>query len=161
MAREVGSALAHAHTAGILHLDLTPKRILLTKRGAMLRDLGLASAIMAAASGGGGGYSADETNVVLGTAAYMSPELALARGAPNEQSDLFSYAVIVFQALTGALPFGPAGVAAQPRPAPPSAAAIRPSVPRALDAALARALSPVRTDRQPNISAFLNELSHG
>lgn len=158
LARQVGSALAHAHASGILHLDLTPKRILLTKRGAMLRDTGLAGAIMAAASGGTS-YSADETNVLLGTAAYMSPEVALARGAPNEQSDLFSLAAVVFHALTGALPFGAAGSGAQPRPVPPSAAAIRPSVPHAVDAALARALSPVRSDRQSSVSAFLTELT--
>lgn len=160
LTREVGSALAQAHAAGILHLDLTPKRILLTKRGAMLRDTGVVSAIMAAASGGSAG-SRDDTNVLLGTAAFMSPEMALARGAPNELSDLFSFAAVVFHALTGTLPFGVAGSGAQPRPVPPSAAAIRPSVPRAIDAALARALSPIRSDRQANVSTFLNELTSG
>jgi DNA-binding SARP family transcriptional activator len=160
LAREVGSALAHAHAAGILHLDLTPKRILLTKRGAMLRDTGVVGAIMAASSGGSTG-SGEDTNVVLGTAAFMSPEIALARGAPNELSDLFSFAAVVFHALTGALPFGASGSGAQPRPVPPSAAAIRPSVPRAVDAALARALSPIRSDRQASITTFLNELAQG
>lgn len=160
LAREVGSALAHAHAAGILHLDLTPKRIVLTKRGAMLRDTGVVGAIIAASSGGSAG-SGDDTNVVLGTAAFMSPEIALARGAPNELSDLFSFAAVVFHALTGALPFGAAGSGAQPRPVPPSAAAIRPSIPRAVDAALARALSPIRSDRQANVSTFLNEIATG
>ncbi|MGH7713802.1 MAG: protein kinase domain-containing protein, partial [Gemmatimonadaceae bacterium] len=156
VARQVGNALAYAHAAGVLHLDVTPKRILLTARKAALRDTGLASALRAATAAGG--QSIDETGVLLGTAAFMSPELVRGEGTPNERTDLFSLAAAIFHALTGVLPFGVAGIGAQPRPTAPSAAAIRSTVPRNVDAALSRALSPLRGDRQASVRELLNEL---
>lgn len=155
-ARQVGSALAQAHAAGVLHLDLTPKRILMRQHSALLRDTGVVSAIRAAVDSGG--RKMDETDVVLGTPAYMSPELLRAQRAPNERSDLFSLAAILHYALTGAAPYGSSGAGAQARPIPPSAASIRPTVPPALDAALQRALAPLRSDRQASIDEFLSEL---
>ncbi len=156
VARQVGSALAHAHAAGVLHLDLTPKRILMRPRSALLRDTGVVSAIRSAVATGG--PKTDETDVVLGTPAFMSPELMRAQGSPNERSDVFSLAAIVHFALTGAAPFGTAGAGAQARPVPPSAASIRPTVPPPLDAALQRAMSPLRSDRQASVNEFLSEL---
>ncbi len=156
LARHVGAALAYAHTAGVLHLDLTPKRILVRQRSALLRDTGVVSAIRAAVATGG--PKTDETDVVLGTPAFMSPELMRAQGSPNERGDLFSLATVLHYALTGAAPFGPAGAGAQARPVPPSAASIRPTVPAALDAALQRAMSPLRSDRQASVNEFLSEL---
>ena len=156
LARELGGALAHAHAAGVLHLDLTPKRVLMRQRSAVLRDTGVASAIRAAVATGGA--RSDETDVVLGTPSFMSPELMRAPGSPNERSDLFSLAAVVHYALTGAAPFGTAGAGAQARPVPPSAASIRATVSAALDAALQRALSPLRSDRQASVAEFLSEL---
>jgi serine/threonine-protein kinase len=156
LARQVGSGLAQAHTAGVLHLDLTPKRILVRQRSALVRDTGLVSAIRAAVDTGG--RKTDDTDVVLGTPAYMSPELLRAQGAPTERSDLFSFAAILYYALTGAPPYGSSGAGAQARPVAPSAASVRPTVPPALDAALQRALAPLRSDRQTSIDEFLSEL---
>ena len=157
MLRQIATALSYGHDAGVLHLDITPKRIILTPRGTLLRDLGIASAIMAAGASHDG--AAGETNVVLGTAAFMSPELTLGRGKPNEQSDLFSLAAVFFHALTGALPFGPAGAGAQPRATAPSAKAVRSTIPSSADSVLTRAMSPVRSDRQPTVATFVQELA--
>lgn len=159
LARQIGGALAYAHGAGVLHLDLTPKRILMRQRSALLRDTGVTSAIFAAALTAG--PRSGETEVVLGTPAFMSPELMRAQGAPNERCDLFSLAAIVYYALTGLAPFGPTGAGAQARPVTPSAASIRSTVPAALDVALARAMSPLRSDRQASIDEFLRELPLG
>lgn len=156
LAHQVGSALSHAHAAGVLHLDLTPKRVLMRQRSALLRDTGIVSAIRGAVATGG--PKSDETDVVLGTPAFMSPEFMRAQGLPNERSDLFSFAAVLHFGLTGAPPFGTTGAGAQARPVAPSTAAIRPSVPAALDAALSRALSPLRSDRQVSVSDFLKEL---
>jgi serine/threonine-protein kinase len=100
----------------------------------------------------------DDTDVVLGTPAYMSPELLRAQGQPNERSDLFSLAAILYYALTGAAPYGSPGAGAQAHPLPPSAASIRQTVPPALDAAIQRALAPLRSDRQANVDEFLRQL---
>jgi len=102
---QVCRALTKAHGAGIVHRDLKPDNIFLVpdddREIAKVLDFGIAKA-----SGSGGiDGSNTKTGAMLGTPYYMSPEQAQGIKAVDARSDLWSLAVIVFQALTGRLPF--------------------------------------------------------
>jgi tRNA A-37 threonylcarbamoyl transferase component Bud32 len=100
----VADGLAAAHAAGILHRDLKPANILIARNGyAKLADFGLARAI----TSGDDEATMAHTRVgmVVGTIAYMSPEQAAGRPL-DARSDIFSFGVLLYEALTGRRPFG-------------------------------------------------------
>jgi hypothetical protein len=102
---QVCRALTKAHSVGIVHRDLKPDNIFLVRDDdreiAKVLDFGIAKATGANAIEG----SATKTGAMLGTPYYMSPEQAQGTKAVDHRSDLWALAVIVFQALTGKLPF--------------------------------------------------------
>lgn len=95
---QIARALDFAHDQGIVHRDLKPGNVLLDESGnAYLADFGLAKSV-------GGTRDLTATGSVLGSPAYMSPEQA--RGDKlDRRSDVYSFAVLVYQALSGHLPF--------------------------------------------------------
>src|SRR5262249_32601607 len=101
---QVCRALTKAHGMHIVHRDLKPDNIFLVRDDdreiAKVLDFGIAKAAGGAIDG-----SATKTGAMLGTPYYMSPEQAQGTKAVDHRSDLWSLAVIVFQALTGRLPF--------------------------------------------------------
>ena len=141
--RDVAAALAFAHARGVLHLDLTPKRIALTARGALVLDAGIARAILGAVTGEG-----TQTAVTLGTPAYLSPELATGEGAPDARSDVFSLGCVLYHALAGAPPHARGSAQATlvrrlTEPAVPLRA-VNPAVPESVERVVMMAL-----DRKP------------
>src|SRR3954466_9315587 len=89
-------ALAAAHAAGIVHRDVKPENVLLTDDGRIkVADFGLARAASAATSTSG---------VLMGTAAYLAPELVV-RGVADARADVYATGVVLFEMLTGLLPF--------------------------------------------------------
>jgi len=100
---QVCRALGKAHSAGIVHRDLKPDNIYLVpdddREIAKVLDFGIAKTT------GGIDGSNTKTGAMLGTPYYMSPEQAQGTRAVDARSDLWSLAVIAFQALTGRLPF--------------------------------------------------------
>jgi len=107
VALQITDALSEAHEKGVIHRDIKPQNVLLTHKGDVkVTDFGIARAAASASS------VATATGAVLGTAAYMSPEQA--RGEPvGPQSDLYSLGVVLYEMLTGTLPYEAEGPIAQ------------------------------------------------
>jgi len=108
IARQIAEALEYAHEKGIIHRDLKPANVKITPEGRVkVLDFGLAKAMASEASGTGRPESsptltmrATVAGVILGTAAYMSPEQARGQEA-DKRADIWSFGVLVYEMLTG------------------------------------------------------------
>src|SRR5262249_28481895 len=98
-ATDLLDAVAHAHARGIVHRDVKPENIVLTPRGAMLLDFGIARAV--AASEGG---RVTRSGFTVGTSTYMSPDQAMGEKV-DERSDIYPLGGVMFECLTGKPPY--------------------------------------------------------
>jgi serine/threonine-protein kinase len=151
--RQILNAARFAHRKGIIHRDLKPQNVLIDDEGrARVADFGIAR-----------GESSDITGTgsVMGTAQYLSPEQAQGKET-TAQSDLYSIGVILYEALTGRVPFeGDSAVAValkQVSEMPRRPSAINPDVPPALDAVVMRALAKDPAARFKDADAFTKAL---
>lgn len=104
--KRCADALTEAHAHGVIHRDVKPENIVVTKRGVKMLDFGIAKLIDAPPEDAGK-LTSDGT--VIGTPDYMSPEQALGK-AIDHRSDIFSLGVVLYEALTGRHPFASASV---------------------------------------------------
>lgn len=151
--RAAAGALDAAHAAGLLHRDVTPANLLLDPDGPWLADFGIARRADATALTGEG--------LLVGTAGFLAPEVI--GGAPaGATADRYALAAVAFEALVGRPPFeadgAPALLYAHLRRTPPRASSLRPDLPRALDAALARGLAKDPRDRPATAAALVGEI---
>jgi eukaryotic-like serine/threonine-protein kinase len=106
LASQVAEALGFAHERGVIHRDVKPQNVLLTAAGdAKVADFGIARVASTSAI--------SRTGIVLGTAAYISPEQAMGESV-GPASDLYSLGIVLYEMLTGSVPFDaetPVGVA--------------------------------------------------
>jgi serine/threonine-protein kinase len=160
IAREVADALSYAHSQGVIHRDIKPENILLESGHAVVADFGIARAIAAA-----GGEALTRTGVVVGTAAYMSPEQAAGSGDLDGRSDLYSLGCVLYEMLAGVPPFSGTTVESLTRQhlnvTPRPVTVLRTAVPSAVDRALIKALAKARADRFRATAEFAAALSAG
>jgi beta-lactam-binding protein with PASTA domain/tRNA A-37 threonylcarbamoyl transferase component Bud32 len=158
-ARQILAAIRFAHRHGIVHRDIKPHNVLVDGEGRLkVTDFGIARA---------GTSQMTEAGSIIGTAQYLSPEQA--RGAPVDQtSDLYSVGVVLYELLTGVVPFSgdtPVEIAMKHLssvPDPPSAK--RAEVPRDLDMVVMRALAKDPAERYHSaeeMDADLRRVSRG
>jgi eukaryotic-like serine/threonine-protein kinase len=154
LAIAIGEALAFAHAHGLVHRDVKPQNVLLDGDGqAKVTDFGIARSINV--------QSVTESGTVLGTSDYMAPEQA-SGSAVDAHTDVYSLGVVLFELLTGKLPFeGESFVAVAMQhihePAP-SVLDFRPDVPVRVALAVERALAKSPTDRFDSMDVFVEEL---
>ena len=157
IAREVASALEHAHKQGIIHRDIKPENILLQDGAAVVADFGIALAVQTA-----GGARLTQTGLSVGTPSYMSPEQATGERSIDARSDIYALGAVTYEMLTGEPPFsGPtvqAVVARLLSEAPRSIALQRRAVGATVEGAVLRALEKLPADRHENATAFASAL---
>ncbi len=146
-------AARFAHQRGIIHRDLKPHNVIVGEDGrARVTDFGIARA---------GASDMTETGSIMGTAQYLSPEQAQGH-AVSGASDLYAVGIVLYELLTGALPFdGDTAVTialkqVSEAPRPPSA--VNPAVTAALDAVVLCALAKDPTQRFADADAFIAAL---
>src|SRR4051812_2551246 len=150
------AALAYSHRAGIVHRDIKPANVMVTPQGDVkVMDFGIARAMADASA------TMTQTQAVIGTAQYLSPEQA--RGETvDARSDLYSTGCLLFELLTGRPPFvadSPVAVAYQhvgETPLAPSSFA--PSVPQEVDAIVMHALVKDRAGRYQTADEFREDV---
>ncbi len=104
--REMASALAYAHSRGIVHRDIKPENVLLSDGVAMITDFGVAMAVDSAiAAGATGGRRLTGAGVSLGTPAYSAPEQISSAGTVDARADVYSLGCVAYEMLTGSPPF--------------------------------------------------------
>ncbi|MDC0770428.1 Stk1 family PASTA domain-containing Ser/Thr kinase [Streptomyces sp. HD] len=152
---DVLAALEISHEMGLVHRDIKPGNVMLNKRGVVkVMDFGIARAMQS------GVTSMTQTGMVVGTPQYLSPEQALGK-AVDARSDLYSVGIMLFQLVTGRLPFdadSPLAIAyahVQEEPVAPSS--INRALPPAVDALVARALKKNPNERFPSADAMREE----
>ncbi|MGW7331983.1 protein kinase domain-containing protein [Streptomyces sp. NPDC054840] len=154
---DVLAALETSHEMGLVHRDIKPGNVMVNKRGVVkVMDFGIARAMQS------GVTSMTQTGMVVGTPQYLSPEQALGRGV-DARSDLYSVGIMLFQLLTGRIPFdadSPLAIAyahVQEEPVAPSS--VNRSLTPAMDALVARALKKNPNERFPTAAAMGDEVA--
>jgi beta-lactam-binding protein with PASTA domain len=150
-------ALSYSHRMGIVHRDIKPANVMLTAAGAVkVMDFGIARAVA------DGAATQTQTQAVIGTAQYLSPEQA--QGSPvDARSDLYSTGCLLYELLTGRTPFvgdSPVSIAYQhvgQAPQPPSGH--RPEISADLDAVVLHALVKDRDARYQDAGQFRSDLA--
>ena len=151
----IAEGLEHAHTMGIVHCDIKPHNVIITRTGRVkVTDFGIARAMNAT-------NTVMYTNSILGSAHYLSPEQA--SGKPVDgNTDIYSLGVVLYEMLTGRVPFEgetPIAVAlkhVREKVAPPTR--YNPSIPPLLEAVVMKALSKNPADRFNSISDMISDL---
>jgi serine/threonine-protein kinase len=159
VAVQVASALAAAHAAKIIHRDLKAENIFLLNRNdrrdeVRVIDFGISKF---------GSTTATYAGLLIGTPQYMSPEQLSNPSDVDARADVYALGVIMFQMLTGRLPFSdptlPGLVAKITNEAPPELSTLVPTTPPGLSRLIASALAKSPGDRPESMAAFEEQLS--
>src|SRR5947208_558074 len=158
IAREVATALSHAHSQDVVHRDIKPENILVSGGEAVVADFGIARAIVAA-----GAETLTDTGLAVGTPGYMSPEQATGAMQLDGRSDVYSRGGALYDMLAGdAQVLGTTAQEILARhsldPVPPLRT-IRPELPQAVELAVRKALAKSPADRWRSPAALSEALA--
>ena len=155
IAQKICAAIAAAHAQGVIHRDIKPGNVMVTRDGTVkVMDFGIARVL--------GPETAPQTSAVLGTASYLSPEQA--QGGPvDARTDIYSLGAVLYELLTGRPPFmgdTPVAVAyKQVNETPALPSTLNADVPARLDAVVMKALSKNPANRYQTAEEFSADLS--
>jgi serine/threonine-protein kinase len=161
---EAADAIAAAHAIGIIHRDLKPQNLFLAHQGdethrIKVLDFGISKISEPFA---GLDASLTQTSVVMGSPLYMSPEQMQSAKTVDQRSDIWSLGCVLYELVTGQPPFNAptvpelcAAVFTEPAPLPTR---LRPDLPRALNAVIARCLEKSPEHRYPTVGQFAKDL---
>ncbi|MBI5669356.1 MAG: protein kinase [Chloroflexi bacterium] len=152
--REAAGALAYAHSRDMIHRDVKPANLMLDHdERVVLTDFGIAKIVTGAQFTASGG--------MVGTPAYMAPEQGLGE-AGDERSDLYSLGIILFQLVTGRLPYDaetPLAIVLKHLQTPtPSARTFNPQVPEAVDRIISKAIAKEVQNRYQSATELIEDL---
>ncbi|HEU0296738.1 MAG TPA: serine/threonine-protein kinase [Anaerolineales bacterium] len=150
---QLADALSYAHSQGVVHRDLKPANALIDSRGNLfLTDFGIAKILESASP------RLTQTDAIMGTPAYISPEQAQAQKV-DQRSDIYSLGIILYEMVTGRVPYTadtPLAVilkhVTHPLPLPSS---VKPDIPEPVERLLLKALAKNPGDRFATVSDFL------
>ena len=163
IARQTLNALVASHARGILHRDLKPDNLFLVERAGgrprvKVLDFGVSKALY----GHAGGAKLTRAGYVMGTPAYMSPEQARGEADLDARADLYALGMILYETLTGRLPFvarSPLALLAEiQKSAPTRPRTLRAEIPDGLDALVMQCIARDRAERPHDALSMLRDL---
>ncbi|MGA1865127.1 MAG: protein kinase domain-containing protein, partial [bacterium] len=153
--RQICEGLNVAHRLGVVHRDLKPHNIMIDKDGKVrIMDFGIARSLKST--------GLTDSGVMIGTPQYMSPEQA-SEGDVDQRSDIYSLGIIIFELLTGTIPFKgdtSVGVALKHcTDLPPNPKSLNPDIPEELNQLILRCLEKKRERRPQTVEEILTEIT--